>query len=103
MLTADIVFVAALIVMVGCNFYFWPRINADCVAMQWSFGGNPIWHAPKLAAIWGPLVFAFVIRLVILAAQIYAPDKVHGIEIGLSLFSFIILAVHIVTIKSAAR
>jgi hypothetical protein len=103
MLTADIVFVAALIVMAGCNLYFAPRINADRIAMQWSFGGSQTWHAPKLMGMWGPLAFAVFVRSVIWAAQTYAPDKVHGADIGLILFSAIILAVHIVTLKIAAR
>jgi hypothetical protein len=93
MLTADIVFLATLLVMGGCNLYFAPRIKAGRIAMQWNFGGNPIWSAPKLAGMWGPLAFAVLIRLAIGAAQIYAPDKVHGVEIGLALYSAIILAV----------
>ena len=103
MLTADIVFVAALIVMVGCNLYFTPRIKADRIAMQWSFGGNPTWSAPKLAGMWGPVAFAVLIRLVIWAAQTYTPDKVHGVEIGLTLYSVVMLAVHVMTLKIAAR
>ena len=103
MLTADIAFAAALIGMLGCNLYFAPRIKADRIAMQWSFGGNPTWYAPRLAAIWGPSAFAALIRLVIAAAQIYTPDKVHGAEIGLTLYSAIMLAVHVVTLKIAAR
>jgi hypothetical protein len=103
MLTADIVFFAALIVMAGCNLYFAPRIKADRIGMQWGFGGTPTWYAPRLAGMWGPLGFAVLIRLVIWAAQIYTPDKVHGVEIGLILFSAIILAVHVITLKIAAR
>jgi len=102
MLTADIVFVVALILMAGCNLYFAPRIKADRIAMQWSVSGNPTWHAPKLAAMWGPLALAVVIRLVIWAAQNTTPDKVHGVEIGLILFSAIILVVHVITLKIAA-
>jgi len=101
MLTADIVFVAALILMAGCNLYFAPRITADRIAMQWGVGGNPTWHAPKLAAMWGPLALAVLIRLAIWAAQTYTPDKVHGAEIGLILFSAIILVVHVITLRIA--
>ena len=103
MLAADIVFLAALVAMVGCNLYFAPLIKADRIAMQWSFGGNPTWCAPKLAGMWGPLAFADLVRLVIGATQIYAPDKVHGAEIGLALFSAIVLAVHVITLKIATR
>ena len=71
--------------------------------MQWSVGGHPTWYALRLAAIWGPLAFAVFIRLVIAAAQDYTPDKVHGVEIGLSLYSAIMLAEHVVTLKVAAR
>ncbi|MEA2924199.1 MAG: hypothetical protein QOD25_1321, partial [Alphaproteobacteria bacterium] len=46
---------------------------------------------------------AVLIRLVIGVVQIYAPDKLHGVEIGLILYSAIILAVHILTLKIAAR
>ena len=53
--------------------------------------------------MWGPLAFAVLIRLVIWVAQIYTPDKVHGVEIGLILYSAIILAVHVITLKIAAR
>ena len=102
MLTADIIFVVALILMAGCNLYVAPRIKADRIAMQWSVGGNPTWHAPKLAAMWGPSALAVLIRLVVWAAQTYTPDKVHGVEIGLTLFSAIILVVHVITLKIAA-
>lgn len=103
MLTADIVFVAALIVMAGCNFYFAPRIKADRIAMQWSFGGNPTWYAPKLAGMWGPLAFSIVVRFLIWLAQTYTPDKVHAVEAGLTLYSVIILIVHVMTLRIAAR
>lgn len=103
MLTADIALVAALFVMAGSNLHFAPRIKADRIAMQWSLGGIPAWSAPKLAAMWGPLVFAVVIRMTIWAAQTYAPDKVHGAEIGLTLFSAIIVVVHVVMLRSATR
>ena len=103
MITADIVFIVALILMAGCDLYFAPRIKADRIAMQWNFSGNPTWYAPKLAGMWGPLAFAVVIRLAILAAQIYSPDRVHSVEIGLILFSAIILVAHVITLKIAAR
>lgn len=102
MVTADIAFVAALLVMTACNLYFAPRIGAR-VAMQWSFRGEPTWHAPKLAALWGPLAFAVLIRLVILLGMTYTPDKVHGPEIGVLLLSIVIAAVHAGTLAAAAR
>jgi hypothetical protein len=99
----DLAFVVALAVMAGCNLYFAPRIKGDRIAMHWSFRGEPTWYAPKLAGLWGLLAFALFIRLVIWAAQTYAPDKVHGAEIGLTLFSVIIAVAHFVTLKVATR
>jgi len=43
-----------------------------------------------------------MVRLVIWAAQTYAPDKVHGVDIGLALFSVVIAAAHAVTLKVAS-
>jgi hypothetical protein len=57
MLTADIVFVAALLVMAGCNLYFGPNLR-ERVAMQWSLTGRPTWFLPMRAAMWGPVAFA---------------------------------------------
>ena len=99
----DLAFVIALAVMAGFNLYFAPRIKSDRIAMQWSLGGKPTWYASKLAAMWGPVVFAVIVRLVIWAAQIYTPDKVHSVNIGLVLFSVIIATVHAVTLKVASR
>ena len=99
----DLAFVIALVVMAGFNLYFAPRIKGDRIAMQWSFGGKPTWYASKLAGMWGPIAFAVVVRLVIWAAQTYTPDKVHGVDIGLVLFSVVIAAAHAVTLKVASR
>lgn len=103
MLTADIAFLAALAVMVGCNLYFSPRIASERIAMQWGFDGKPTWYAPKLAAMWGMVAFAVIIRLVIYLAMTSMPDKVHGPEIGLLLFSIIVAATHVFTLAVAAR
>jgi len=100
---ADIVFVAALAAMAGCNLYFSPRIAGERIAMQWGFDGKPTWTAPKLAAMWGMVAFAVVIRLVIYLAMTTTPDKVHGPEIGVVLFSIIIAAGHAYTLAVAAR
>ena len=102
MLTADIAFAAALLVMIGCNLYFAPRIG-ERVVMQWSLRGAPTWHAPKLAALWGPVAFAVLIRLVIYLAMTYTPDKVHGPEIGVLVVSVVAAAAHFVTLHAAAR
>jgi hypothetical protein len=99
----DLAFVIALAVMAGFNLYFAQRIKGDRIAMQWNFGGKPTWHASKFAGMWGPIAFAVIVRLVIWAAQTYTPDKVHGVDIGLVLFSVIIATVHAVTLKVASR
>jgi hypothetical protein len=99
----DLVFFIALAVMVVLNLYFAPRIEGDRIAMQWTFGGTPTWYASKFAAMWGPVAFAVIVRLVIWAAQTYTPDLVHGVDIGLVLFSVINAAVHAVTLKVASR
>lgn len=103
MLTADLAFVAALIVMVGCNLYFSPRIAGERIAMQWGLDGKPTWTAPKLAGMWGMVALAVIVRLVIYLAMAYTPDKVHAPEIGVLLFSIIIAAAHVFTLAMAAR
>jgi hypothetical protein len=35
LLSADYVFVAATVIVIGCNIYFGPRIKRERVAMQW--------------------------------------------------------------------
>jgi hypothetical protein len=102
MLTADIAFIAALAVMVGCNLYFAPRVG-ERITIQRGFDGNPTRTAPKLTAMWGMVAFALVVRLVIYLAMTYTPDKVHGLEIGVLLFSIVAAAAHISTLTTAAR
>jgi hypothetical protein len=46
LLSAGYVFVAATVIVIGCNFYFGPRIKRERVAMQWGSDGKPTWHAP---------------------------------------------------------
>jgi hypothetical protein len=102
MLTADIAFAAALLIMICCSLYFAPRIG-ERIAMQWSLRGEPTWTAPKLAALWGPVAFAVLVRLVILLAMTYTPDKVNGPEIGVLGLSVVAAAAHFVTLYAAAR
>jgi hypothetical protein len=40
LLSADYVFVAAIVIVIGCNFYFGPRIKQEPVAMQWGSDGK---------------------------------------------------------------
>lgn len=102
MLTADLALITALLVMTGVNLYFAPRIG-ERVVMQWSFRGEPTWTAPKLAALWGPVAFTVLVRLVIFLVTTYEPNKVHGPEIGVLLLSVIVAAVHFGTLRAAAR
>jgi hypothetical protein len=102
MFTADIAFVVALLVMVGCNLYFAPRIG-ERVAMQWSLRGDPAWHVPRPVALWGPVTVAMLVRFAIFLAMTYTPSKVHGAEMGVLLFSIIIAAAHVGTLAAAAR
>ena len=73
------------------------------MAMQWGLDGEPTWYAPKAVGLWGMVVFALAVRLLIWIASTYAPEKVHGAEIGLLLFSVIVAAVHVLTLRRAAR
>ena len=103
MLTADYVFWPAVVLIVLSSLYYGPRIKADRVAMQWGFDGKPTWHAPKLMALWGMVVFAVALRLLIWAAMTFIPDRVHGPEIGLLVISIVLPAVHLWTLRAAAR
>jgi hypothetical protein len=103
MLTADIAFIAALAVMVGCNLYFSPRIGSERIVVQWGFDGHPRRFASKRWAMWGMVALAVAVRLVIYLAMTYTPDKVHGPEIGLLFFSIIIAGAHVYTLVVAAR
>jgi hypothetical protein len=103
MLVADYVFWPAVAFIAGCNLYFTPRIRGDRIAMQWGFDGEPTWYAPKAVGLWGMVAFALAVRLLIWAASSYVPEKVHGAEIGLLLFSVIVAAVHLLMLRAAAR
>ena len=103
MLAADYVFWLAAAFIVGINIYYGPRIKTDRVAMQWGMDGKPTWYAPKPIALWGTLTFALAVRFLIWAAMTYAPDKVHHPEIGLLLFSMIIVATYLWALRVAAR
>ena len=103
MLAADYVFWPALAFIVVANLYYEPRIKSDRTAMQWALDGKPTWYAPKAIALWGIVGFALAVRLLIWAAMTYLPDKVNGAEIGLLLFSIIVVAVHLLMLRAAAR
>lgn len=103
MLAADYVFGAAVALVVGCNLYFGPRIKRERVAMQWRSDGKPTWHAPKWVALWGMVAFMLAVRLIIWLASTYAPQSVHGAELGVVLFSVIVTAAHLFVLKTAQK
>jgi hypothetical protein len=103
MLGADLLFWPVVAFLAACNLYFGPRIRSDRIAMQWGFDGEPTWYASKVVGLWGVVAFALAVRLLIWATSTYAPEKVHGVEIGLMLFSVIVAAVHVLTLRRAVQ
>src|ERR1051325_7290389 len=103
MLPADYVFGAALAVVIACNLYLGPRIGRARVAMQWGFDGSATWSAPRWLALWLAPLFMLAIRLFLWLAMTYAPQSVHGVEIGIVGFSIFVAAAHIYVLKMAER
>jgi hypothetical protein len=103
MLAADYIFCAAILIVVGCNLYFGPRIKGERMAMQWGVDGRPTWSAPKQIALWGMLAFMLAVRLLIWAASTYAPSRVHGVEIGILGVSVTAVAAHLYTLMAARK
>jgi hypothetical protein len=103
MFTADYIFGAAITLIIGCNFYFGPRIKRERVAMQWGRNGKPTWYAPRWVAIWWMIPFMIAIRLIIWLASTYAPQTVHGAELGVAGFSVIATASYIFVLKMAEK
>jgi hypothetical protein len=103
LLPADYVFGAAVALVVGCNLYFGSRIKRERVAMQWRSDGKPTWYAPKWVALWGMVPFMLAVRLFIWLASTYAPQSVHGADLGLVLFSVTVTAAHIFVLKKAQK
>ena len=100
---ADYVFCAAVLIVIGCNLYFGPRIKGERIAMQWGLDGKPTWSAPKTIALWGMVAFMLAVRLLIWAASTYDPARVHGVEIGIIGSSVIIVATHIYILMAAKK
>jgi hypothetical protein len=103
LLRADYVFGAAVALVVGCNLYFGPRIKRERVAMQWGTNGKPTWSAPRWVALWWMVPFMLATRLMIRLASTYAPQSVHGAELGIVVFSVIATASHIFVLKMAEK
>jgi hypothetical protein len=67
---------------------------SDRVAMQWGLDGRPNWCAPKWLALWWSLF--------IWLAATYAPQHVHGVQLGILIMSVGIPAAQLFTLKTAA-
>ena len=100
---ADYVFCAAVLIVIGCNLYFGPRIKGERIAMQWGLDGKPTWSVPKYIALWGMVAFMLAVRLLIWAASTYAPSRVHGVEIGIVGMSIAVVAAHLYTLMAVKK
>jgi hypothetical protein len=103
LLSADYIFVAAVVLVVGCNFYFGSRIKRARIAMQWGSDGRPTWYAPRWVAIWWMIPFMIAVRAIIWLASTYDPQRVHGAELGIVGFSVIAAASHVFVLKMAEK
>ncbi|PWE78689.1 hypothetical protein XF30_19985 [Bradyrhizobium sp. SUTN9-2] len=101
MVPADYVFGFAIAVVIGANLYLGPRIASERVAMQWGPSGEPAWYAPKWLAMWGMIAFMAAVRLFIWLASTYAPQHVHGAELGIVIFSLIAAGSHLFVLMKA--
>ena len=65
------------------------------------------WHADmvrsQVGGLWGMVLFMLAVRLIIWLASTYAPQSVHGAELGIVLFSVIVTAAHIFVLKMAQK
>jgi hypothetical protein len=101
MLPADYVFGLAVVLVVAFNLYFGPRIARERIAMQWRNSGEPTWAAPKWLAMWGVVVFMVAVRLFIWLASTYEPQSVHGVELGIVIFSVVVAGSHLFVLRKA--
>lgn len=101
MLPADYVFGLANALVLTFNLYFGPRIKRERVAMQWGRNGEPTWYAPKWMVMWGMIAFMAAVRLFIWMASTYAPQRVHGVELGIVIFSVIAAGSHLFVLMKA--
>ena len=95
MLSADYVFGLALALVVTLNLYFASRIERERVAMQWDRNGEPTWYASKWIRMWGMVAFMAAVRLFIWLPSTYAPQRVHGVQLGIVIFSVIAAGSHL--------
>jgi hypothetical protein len=103
MLNADLIFCPVVAFLAACNLYFGPRIRRDQIAMQWGLDGEPRWYVSKAVGLWSMVAFALAVRLLIWVLSTYTPSKVHGAEMGLLLFSFIVAASHVLMVRKALQ
>lgn len=101
MLPADYVFGSAVAFVIGLNLYLGPRIESARVAMQWGSNGELTWCAPKWLAMWGMIAFMAAVRLFIWLASTYAPQHVHGVQLGIVIFSLIAAGSHLFVLMKA--
>lgn len=94
MLTADYIFLAALVFVIAFTLYFAPRIRAERIVMQWKFDGTPTWHAPKRVGIWAVPAVMLATRLFIWVTMTYVPAWVNRPELGVVLLALIGAGAH---------
>jgi hypothetical protein len=99
---ADYVFWAAIAVMIAASIFFAPRIARDRIVMQWALDGRPVWHGPRWLGLWGLIGFALALRLMIWAAMTWAPDRVHGTDLGLMIMAVTVTISHLLVLARAA-
>ena len=56
-----------------------------------------------MVALWWMIPFLIAARSIIWLASTYAPQSVHGAELGIVLFSVIAVASHIFVLKTAEK
>jgi hypothetical protein len=103
MLVANLVFWPAVAFLAGCNLYFGPRIRSGHMAMQWGLDGEPTWYAPKVVGLWGMVGVRPCGAIADLGCLNLRPGEGSRREIGLLLFSVIVAAVHVLTLRKADR
>jgi hypothetical protein len=103
MLPADLVFLGALAIAIGCALYFSPRIRVDRMAMQWDATGKPVWFAPKWLAVWWGVALLVLLRLIIWVAMVYSPAKTHQPELGIVIGSIVVVVSHLYTLLKATK
>ena len=80
----DLVLFCALALTAGLNLFYSSRIRATRVPMQWGLDGKPTWYAPKIVGLWGALLFVLATRTGIYAMQVYDPDRIRALDMGLA-------------------